>query len=51
MGGSDGVIDEGEFGLDLCELVSEASAVVVIAMVLLDLGGSVPVVEIRYCLA
>src|SRR6267142_1130632 len=49
-GGCDGVVDKDELGLDLGKLVSEASAVVVIAMVLLDLGGSVPVVEVRYCL-
>jgi len=48
---SDGVVDESEFGLDLCELVSEASAVVVVAMVSLDLCNGVPIVKVRYCLA
>src|SRR6267142_1908702 len=49
--GSDGVVDEDELGLDLCEFVSKSSAVVVVAAVSLDLCDSVPVVEIRYCLA
>src|SRR6267142_2295728 len=49
-GGGNGVIDENELGLDLCELIGELSAVVVIAAVLLDLCDGVPVVEIRYCL-
>jgi len=50
-GSSDGVVDEGELGLDLSKLVSKASAVVVVAMVLFDLCDGVPVVEVRYCLA
>src|SRR5882672_7199448 len=50
-GGSDGVVDEDEFGLDLLELVGEASAVIVVATVSFDLCDGVPVVEIRYCLA
>jgi len=50
-GGGNGVVDEGELGLDLLELVSEASAVVVVSAVSLDLCDGVPVVEIRYCLA
>src|SRR6266850_3127152 len=48
-GGCNGVVDEDELSLDLGELISEASAVVVVATVLLDLGGSIPVVEVRYC--
>src|SRR6267142_2017383 len=50
-GGGDGIIDKDEFGLDLLELVSEASAVVVVSAVSLDLCDGIPVVEIRYCLA
>jgi len=50
-GGCDGVVNEDELGLDLSEFVSEASAVVVIVVVSLDLGGGVPIVEVRYCLA
>jgi len=49
--GSDGVVDEDELSLDLLELVSKSSAVVVVATVSLDLCDGVPVVEIRYCLA
>jgi len=49
--GSDGVVDEDELSLDLCEFVSKSSAVVVVAAVSLDLCDGVPVVEIRYCLA
>src|SRR6267142_2669908 len=50
-GGCDGIIDEDELGLDLGELVSEASAMVVVAAVPLDFGCGVPIVEVRYCLA
>src|SRR6266850_5691936 len=50
-GGGDGIVDEDKFGLDLLEFVSEASAVVVVSAVSLDLCDGVPVVEIRYCLA
>src|SRR6266850_2202627 len=49
--GGDGIVDEGELGLDLLELVSKSSAVVVVATVSLDLCDGIPVVEIRYCLA
>src|SRR6267142_369835 len=49
-GGCDGVVDEDELGLDLGKLISEASAVVVVATVLLDFGHGVPVIEVRYCL-
>src|SRR6267142_4016335 len=49
-GGGDGVVDEGELGLDLCELVSEASAVVGEVVVAFDLCDGVPIVEVRYCL-
>src|SRR6267142_2282954 len=45
-GGGDGVIDEHELSLDLCKLVSEASAVVVVSAVALDLCDGVPVVEV-----
>src|SRR6267142_4896905 len=49
--GGDGIIDEGEFALELQELVSKASAVVIIAAVSFDLGNCIPVVKVRYCLA
>src|SRR6267142_6021712 len=51
MGGCNGIIDKDELGLDLCELVSKSSAVIIVAAVSLDLCDGVPVVEIRYCLA
>jgi len=49
--GGNGIVDEGELSLYLCELVSKASAVIVISVVSLNLGSSVPIVEVRYCLA
>src|SRR6267142_6044581 len=47
-GGSDGVVDEDELGLDLLVLVSKSASVIVIATVSFDLCDGVPVVEIRY---
>jgi len=45
-GSMDGVFDEGEFGGDLVEFESDAAAVVIVAVVMLDLCDHVPVVKV-----
>jgi len=50
-GGGDGVVDEGEFVLDLAELVGEALMVIVVAVVALHLCDGIPVVKVRDCLS
>ena len=49
-GGGDGIFDEGEFALDLGELVSEVAAVVIIAAIVLNFCNGIPVVKVGYCL-
>jgi len=45
--GDNGILNKGELGLDLVELVGNVLVVVIIVVVLLDLSDHVPVIEVR----
>ena len=51
VGGSDGIVNEGELALELREFISKVSVMVVVVVVVLHLCDGIPVIKVRYCLA